>query len=39
MALEQWAKSQAEDLMAPLGDRWLHVQAVAVPNNQDAALS
>ena len=29
MALEQWAKSQAEDLMAPLGDRWLHVQAVA----------
>jgi hypothetical protein len=29
MALEQWAKSQAEALMAPLGDRWLHVQAVA----------
>jgi hypothetical protein len=29
MALEQWAKSQAEDLIAPLGDRWLHVQAVA----------
>jgi hypothetical protein len=29
MALEPWAKSQAEDLMAPLGDRWLHVQAVA----------
>jgi putative nucleotidyltransferase with HDIG domain len=29
MTLEPWAKSQAEDLMAPLGDRWLHVQAVA----------
>jgi HD domain len=29
MALEPWAKSQAEDLMAPLGDRWRHVQAVA----------
>jgi hypothetical protein len=29
MALEPWAKSQAEDLMGPLGDRWLHVQAVA----------
>jgi hypothetical protein len=29
MALERWAKSQAEDLMAPLGDRWRHVQAVA----------
>jgi hypothetical protein len=29
MALEPWAKSQAEDLIAPLGDRWLHVQAVA----------
>jgi HD domain-containing protein len=29
MALEPWAKSQAEDLMVPLGDRWLHVQAVA----------
>jgi putative nucleotidyltransferase with HDIG domain len=29
MTLEPWAKSQAEGLMAPLGDRWLHVQAVA----------
>jgi hypothetical protein len=28
MALEPWAKSQAENLMAPLGDRWRHVQAV-----------
>ena len=29
MTLEPWAKSQAERLMAPLGDRWVHVQAVA----------
>jgi HD superfamily phosphodiesterase len=29
MTLEQWAKAQAERLIAPLGDRWTHVQAVA----------
>jgi hypothetical protein len=29
MTLEQWAKTQAERLIAPLGDRWTHVQAVA----------
>jgi len=29
MTLEQWAKAQAERLIAPLGDRWNHVQAVA----------
>jgi hypothetical protein len=29
MALEPWAKSQAERLIAPLSDRWMHVQAVA----------
>jgi hypothetical protein len=29
MTLEPWAKTQAEGLIAPLGDRWLHVQAVA----------
>jgi hypothetical protein len=29
MTLEPWAKSQAEQLIAPLGDRWMHVQAVA----------
>jgi hypothetical protein len=29
MTLEAWAKAQAERLLAPLGDRWLHVQAVA----------
>jgi hypothetical protein len=29
MTLELWATVQAERLMAPLGDRWLHVQAVA----------
>ena len=28
MALEPWAKSQAQALMAPLGDRWRHIQAV-----------
>jgi hypothetical protein len=29
MALEPWAKAQAERLIAPLGDRWTRVQAVA----------
>jgi HD domain len=29
MTLEEWARAQAEQLMAPMGDRWLHVQAVA----------
>jgi hypothetical protein len=29
MTLEPWAKAQAEQLIAPLGDRWMHVQAVA----------
>jgi hypothetical protein len=29
MTLELWAKAQAERLIAPLGDRWTHVQAVA----------
>jgi hypothetical protein len=29
MALEPWAMAQAERLIAPLGDRWTHVQAVA----------
>ena len=29
MTLEEWATAQAERLMAPMGDRWLHVQAVA----------
>ena len=29
MTLQPWAKAQAERLIAPLGDRWLHVQAVA----------
>jgi hypothetical protein len=29
MTLEPWAKAQAERLIAPLGDRWVHVQAVA----------
>jgi HD domain-containing protein len=29
MTLEEWATAQAERLLAPMGDRWLHVQAVA----------
>ena len=29
MALELWAEAQVERLIAPLGDRWAHVQAVA----------
>jgi HD domain len=29
MTLEEWAAAQAERLMAPMGDRWLHVQGVA----------
>jgi hypothetical protein len=29
MTLEPWATAQAEALIAPLGDRWTHVQAVA----------
>jgi hypothetical protein len=29
MTLESWAMAQAERLIAPLGDRWSHVQAVA----------
>jgi len=29
MTLEPWATAQAERLIAPSGDRWLHVQAVA----------
>jgi len=29
-ALGRWAASQAEAMLAPLGDRWAHVQAVAV---------
>jgi hypothetical protein len=29
MTLESWADAQAKELLAPLGDRWMHVQAVA----------
>jgi putative nucleotidyltransferase with HDIG domain len=29
MTLEPWAMAQAERLIAPLGNRWTHVQAVA----------
>jgi hypothetical protein len=29
MTLEPWAKTQVERLIAPLGNRWTHIQAVA----------
>jgi HD superfamily phosphodiesterase len=38
MTLERWAKLQAERLMAPLGDRWVHVQAVADKARRVAAI-
>jgi putative nucleotidyltransferase with HDIG domain len=38
MALEPWAKAQAEQLIAPLGDRWAHVQAVAREAHRVAAV-
>ncbi len=28
MAISDWAANQAEELLSPLGDRWLHVQGV-----------
>jgi hypothetical protein len=38
MTLQPWAEAQAERLMAPLGDRWLHVQAVADKARRVAAV-
>jgi Phage integrase, N-terminal SAM-like domain len=38
MTLEPWAKAQAEGLIGPLGDRWLHVQAVANEARRVAVL-
>jgi HD domain len=38
MALEEWAKSQAERLIEPLGNRWMHVQAVARQAGRVAAV-
>ena len=38
MTLEPWAKAQAERLIAPLGDRWTHVQAVADKARRVAAV-
>jgi len=38
MTLQPWAKAQAERLIAPLGDRWLHVQAVAEEAHHVAAV-
>lgn len=39
MALEAWAKLQAERLIGPLGNRWVHVQAVARQAGRVAVLS
>ena len=38
MTLEPWAKAQVERLIAPLGNRWAHVQAVARQAAQVAAV-
>jgi HD domain len=38
MTLQPWAKAQAERLIAPLGDRWAHVQAVADEARRVAAV-
>jgi HD superfamily phosphodiesterase len=38
MTLEPWATAQAEQLIAPLGDRWTHVQAVADTTRGVAAV-
>jgi predicted HD phosphohydrolase len=38
MTLEPWATAQAERLIAPLGDRWTHVQAVADKARRVAAV-
>jgi hypothetical protein len=38
MALEQWAKQQAERLVGPLGERWSHVQVVADEARRVAAV-
>jgi hypothetical protein len=38
MTLEPWATAQAERLIAPLGDRWTHVRAVADKARRLAAV-
>jgi putative nucleotidyltransferase with HDIG domain len=38
MTLEPWAKAQAERLIAPMGDRWAHVQVVAREARRVAAV-
>jgi len=38
MTLESWAMAQAERLIAPLGDRWSHVQAVGDKARRFAAV-
>jgi HD domain len=38
MNLTSWARSNAEQLLTPLGSRWLHVQQVGQQANRVAAL-
>src|SRR5436190_12267681 len=38
MTTTAWAASYAEELLSPLGDRWLHVQAVARQARRVAAI-
>jgi hypothetical protein len=38
MTLEPWARAQAEQLIAPLGDRWVHVQGVAAEARRVATV-
>jgi HD domain len=38
MTLEEWAASEAERLLAPLGDRWKHVRAVGERARRLAAI-
>jgi len=38
MTLEPWAKAQVERLIAPLGNRWAHIQAVARQARRAAAV-
>jgi hypothetical protein len=38
MTLEPWAKAQVERLIAPLGNRWAHVQAAARQAGRVAAV-
>jgi HD superfamily phosphohydrolase YqeK len=38
MTLTGWAAGYAEELLAPLGDRWAHVQGVVRQAHETAAI-